>query len=50
METVWLKCPCCGELQSLPEDERDGESEWSIDVCDPCAEAELADPANGDPA
>ncbi len=36
--TVELQCPVCGEPQELPEEERDGESEWSLNPCDTCAE------------
>lgn len=31
-----LQCPVCGELQTLPEDERDGDSPWSLNPCDDC--------------
>ncbi len=36
---VELACPNCGEPQMLPEDERDGESDWSLNNCDQCNEA-----------
>lgn len=37
-DQVQLKCPNCGEWQTLPEADRDGESDWSLWFCRPCAE------------
>ena len=36
-DSVVLKCPQCGEDQSLPEDERDPvEPDYSLNPCDVC--------------
>lgn len=40
-----LQCPVCGELQALPEDERDGDSEWSLNPCEGCTLDEDEDEA-----
>ena len=42
-ELIELMCPVCGEVQTLPDDERDGESEWSLNPCEPCTLADLED-------
>jgi len=39
-DQVQLKCPNCGEWQTLPEVDRDGESDWSLWFCGPCVEAD----------
>lgn len=41
--TVELLCPNCGETQLLPDDERAGESAYSINDCDDCCEDAFGD-------